>query len=98
MANKNVSIYIGNTLDAVDSLTVGGTPYSAASVSSLVSNNSSVFSLVANPNGQTDLAFQIDDAIEAVEGSFTEYGTASIYNAQSWDYVGGQPKTRCPRC
>ncbi len=95
---KDVSIWIGSVNDKVVSLTVEGNPYAAASVTDLVEQNPEVFSLVQNPNGQTDLAFKITSTITNVIGQFKQSVDLQQYGAQSWDYVGGQPKTRCPQC
>jgi hypothetical protein len=98
MALKNVSFFIGNPLDAVTNITIGATVYSADSVNELVAENPTIFALVQNPNGQTDLSLQIDDTMHYITGSFVEYGTGVSYEITTNDYVGGQPKTRCPQC
>lgn len=95
---KDVTIWIGSVSDAVLLLTVEGTPYSATSVTSLVQAHPEVFATVQNPNGQTDLAFKISNSIPYVTGQFKQTVGGQQYGAQSWDVVGGQPKTRCPQC
>lgn len=93
--NKNVSIAIGNTQDVVVELL--DVPYNDT-VQNVVDNSEGQYWLETNPNGQTDLCTEIDEAADDVEGSFTEYGTANPYSLFSNDFVGGRPQTRCPKC
>lgn len=93
--NKPVSIFIGSVNDHVND--INGEVIDM-SVTDLVAAQPETYSLVQNPNGQTDLAFEIDMAIAAVRGNFTETSTSNLYKLMTEDYVGGQPKTRCPQC
>lgn len=98
MSLKNVSIFIGSVNDEVVKIPLGGVDYTAPTVNALVTGHSTVFSLVTNPNGQTDLAFQMDDSIPYIIGDFKEASTTNPYSLATADYIGGQPKTRCPQC
>lgn len=94
MANKNVSLWIGNPADTVNK--IGSTDYSGDNytVQDLVNAYPSTYSLVQNPNGQTDLAWEIDDTISAVLCELVEYGSANIYEQNTVDYSGPHPTTR----
>jgi hypothetical protein len=92
------TIWAGSVYDEAVNVPVGGTNYSDTTIADLVANNPSIFALVYNPNGQIDLAVQVATTVTYIIGSFIAYGVNVAYNAQSWDLVGGQPKTRCPQC
>lgn len=100
MALKKVTAPIGCVDHEVTDITIDTTSYNALSVTGLVTNHPTVFSLEENPNGQTDLVFEIDELVDFVIAHLIETSSSRPYEVATEDYdvIGGRPATRCPKC
>lgn len=100
MSVKKVTAPIGCVDHEVVGITIDTTTYNALSATDLVANHSTVFSFEENPNGQTDLVFEIDDLLPEIVVTMIETSSNRPYSVTTVDYdvIGGRPTTRCPKC